>query len=194
MHKVVLRGYFSISKDWWAICGHSQMSEFFRVFLLVSSSVVFSALTSADSKFSERDCGSWEFLGTPLAIQGVCVCGECVVCGVWCVCARVHVFVSVWIREREIEKERSGEAESQKKNEAQKQWGPRDHAAYCIPYSRNTAWNTLTHVVSLWTTLSRRVAERWVTVRGLCYICHWPLSTSVELSTPWWPIILLLIQ
>lgn len=42
--------------------------------------------------------------------------------------------------------------------------------------------------------ISCQIAERWITVRGLSYICHWPLSTSVELSTPWRPIIVLLIQ
>lgn len=41
--------------------------------------------------------------------------------------------------------------------------------------------------------ISCQNATRWITVRGLSYICHWPLSTSVEPSTVWRPVILLLI-
>lgn len=87
-----------------------------------------------------------------------------------------------------------------KKNEAQKQLGAHENALQCflLLFPQYSPWALSLMVWHMncikLLLISCRVAERWITVRGLSYICHWPLSTSVVLSTLGWLIIPLLIQ
>ena len=137
----------------------------------------FSALTSADGNF---------FFWERQTQLGIWTCKT--VCVLACMCAC------------ESEGLRQKDSESGKKNEAQEQRRHlQRHSALRIPCSRCSTLNTLCDAVTIWITFKRlliscRVAERWITVRGLSYICNWPLSTSAELSAPWRPVILLLID
>lgn len=106
---------------------------------------------------------------------------------------------SAWIRDGKGRKKEAGSRRAKEKR-AQKQLGAHENALQCflLLFPQYSPWALSLMVWHMncikLLLISCRVAERWITVRGLSYICHWPLSTSVVLSTLGWLIILLLIQ
>lgn len=109
-----------------------------------------------------------------------------------------HMQDSVCESDRETERERSREPEEKLRRKNNETLVNTQHTVFHSLFSIHSLKHKLwccdiMNCIKL-LLISCRLAERWITVRGLSYICYWPLSTSVELSTPWWPAILLIRQ